>query len=313
MRVVKAKRLTKKDLIGIVSPASTPDDLSTIQAAVNYFEKNGYNVIVGKNVGKYNGYLAGTDDERVEDIHQMFSNKKVKAVFALRGGYGSGRLLDKLNYKLIRSNPKIFVGYSDITAMQLAIFHKTGLITFAGPMPAVDFSNEVSPYTEEMFWAIITSNKKYGRIELPNEEKLFHLTKGAAKGRVIGGNLSTLVSIAGTDFFPLFKEKILLLEEIGELPYRIDRMLNLLRLLKVFKQVKGVILGRFKNCYETDAMKKSLTLGEVMDDYFGKLKIPVVYNFKHGHIKDNITLPIGITINMNAGRGTIDITEGAVS
>ncbi len=313
MRVIKPKRINKGDLIGIISPASTPDDLSTIQSAVTYFEKNGYNVIVGKNVGKYNGYLAGTDEERTEDIHQMFSNKKVKSVFALRGGYGSGRLLDKLNYKLIRSNPKIFVGYSDITALQHAIFHKTGLITFAGPMPAVDFSAEVSPYTEEMFWAIVTSNKKYGRIQLPNEEKLFHLTKGTAKGRVAGGNLSTLVSIAGTEFFPSFKDKILLLEEIGEMPYRIDRMLNLLRLLKVFKQVKGVIIGRFKNCYETDAMKKFLTLGEVMDDYFGKLKMPVVYNFKHGHIKDNITIPIGITISMNAGRGIIDITEGAVS
>ena len=313
MKVVKPRRLKKNDLIGLISPASLPDDVTSIEKSVNYLERLGYSVEVGKNSGKLHGYLAGTDQERLSDLHYMFGKKEVKAVFCLRGGYGTPRLLDKIDYKIIRKNPKIFVGYSDITALQSAIFQKTDLVTFAGPMPAVDFSNEISKYTEEMFWRLITSNKKYGKIKLPGDENIIGLTKGSTSGRIIGGNLATLVSIIGTEYLSLFKDKILILEDVGELPYRIDRMLNQLRLAKVFNQVRGIILGTFIDCNEHDPEKRTLTLGEVIDDYFGSLKKPVVYNFKHGHIKDMITVPLGITFKVNAGRGSVEINEGAVS
>ena len=148
----------KGDLIGIISPASSPDDLSLIESGVRYIEKLGYHTVLGKNVGKTIGYLAGTDEERVKDIHQMFSNKKVKAIFCLRGGYGAFRLLDKIDYKLIRNNPKIFVGFSEITALQMAFLQKTNLITFAGPMVVPNFSKNISPYTEEIFWRMVTSD-----------------------------------------------------------------------------------------------------------------------------------------------------------
>lgn len=313
MRIVKPKRLSKGDVIGIISPASSPDDPSRIDAGVRYFEKLGYKVEVGKNVGKTHGYLAGTDEERLSDLHDMFSNKQVKAIICVRGGYGTPRILDKIDYKLIAKNPKIFVGYSDITALHLAFLQKTGLVTFAGPMAAVDFHGEVSKYTEEMFWALLTSNKKFGRVEMPNDEKIFQLTKGMARGRIVGGNLALLASLVGTPYMPPVKDKILYMEEVGEVPYRIDRMLNQLKLSNVLKEAAGIILGSFSDCNETDPLKHTLTLGEVITDYFGGMKVPIIYNFKHGHIKDNITMPHGVMTKLNASRGFVEITESAVS
>lgn len=313
MRIIKPKKLKKGSLIGVISPASSPDDLSTIDSGVKYLEKLGYRVEVGKNVGLNYGYLAGTDQERIEDLHYMFRKKDVKAIICVRGGYGTPRLLDKIDYNIIKKNPKILVGYSDITALQMAIIKKTGLVTFAGPMLATDFHNHVSEFAEEMFWRMITSNKKYGQVDQPGNEKLFELHKGQAKGRILGGNLSVFTSMAGTQFFPDLKDKILLLEEIGELPYRIDRLLNQLRLNKAFAQIKGVILGAFIDCNEHDPLKKTLSLGEVVSEYLEGSKMPVVYNFKHGHLRDNITVPFGIMTRLNTSKNIVEYTEAAVS
>jgi len=313
MGIIKPERLKPGDVIGIISPASSPDDLSKINKGISYLERLGYRVEVGKNVGKQEGYLAGSDSQRLSDLHEMFKNKKVKAIFALRGGYGSSRLLDKIDYKLIRNNPKIFVGYSDINALQMAFYTKCGLVTFAGPMVAVDFQEEISSFTEELFWRIITSNKKIGKLQNPNNEKFFVLTKGRAEGRILGGNLSLFTSLMGTEFFPQVKGSILLFEDINEAPYRIDRMLNQIRLAKIFNLIRGVILGDFINCYENDPDKKSFTLNEVIFEYFKKLKIPVMYNIRHGHIKDNITIPFGLKCIMNTTKSTLEIPENAVS
>lgn len=313
MRYIKPKRLHKGDLIGIISPASTPDDLTRINSGVKYLEKLGFKVLVGSNVGKNHGYLAGSDEERLNDLHSMFKNKMVKAVMCVRGGYGSPRLLDRIDFKLIKKNPKIFVGYSDITALQMAFLQKSNLVTFAGPMLAVDFHDEVSPFTEEFFWGMVTSNKKIGRIKNPNNEKLYCLKKGSTRGQIVGGNLALLVSLMGTQYFPDIRNKILLLEDTGEAPYRLDRLINQLRIAGVFDKVKGVVLGAFTDCKESDPSKKTLTLGEVIEDYFTRIKKPVVYNFQHGHIKDNITIPYGIKFKLNASRCFIEIDEGAVS
>ncbi len=313
MRIIKPKRLKPGDVIGIISPASSPDDITKVNRGVEYLEKLGYRVEVGKNVGQESGYLAGTDAQRVADLHEMFKNKNIKAIFSIRGGYGAGRLLDKIDYRIIRNNPKIFVGYSDINALQMAFFTKTGLITFAGPMVAVDFHDEVSKFTEEVFWRTITSNKVVGRIKNPGNEKIYVLNRGRAVGRILGGNLSLLTSLNGTEYFPKLKDAVLILEEINEAPYRVDRMLNQLRLSKIFKQIKGIILGHFVDCVEPDPNKRTFTLNEVIIEYFQKLKIPVVYNLKHGHVKDNITIPYGLRCVVNASRDYIEITENAVS
>ena len=312
MRITKPKKLTKGDLIGIISPASAPDDLEKINKGVAYLENLGYQVEVGKNIDKQRGYLAGTDEERLEDLHYMFEKKEVKAVFCVRGGYGSGRLLDKINYNLIKQNPKIFVGYSDINALHMAFYQKARLITFGGPMVATDFYDDMDDTVEEAFWDILTSSRKIGKIHNPKDEKFYVLNKGRGEGRILGGNLSILISLMGTEYFPQLKDSILILEEVNEAPYRVDRMFNQLRLIKAIKQTKGVILGRFVDCYESDVEKKTLTLNEVIADYFTKLKIPVFYNVKYGHIKNTMTIPFGVKCKINTSRGFIEFTEGAV-
>ncbi len=312
MKLLKPKKLSSNDVIGIVCPASLPKDLTKIEKSVNYFEKLGYRVEVGKNGGKERGYLAGTDEERLEDLNYMFKNKDIAAIFCARGGYGSGRLLDSIDFNVIKKNPKIFVGYSDITALNLAIYRKTGLVTFAGPMAAVDFSDEISEFTEENFWQIITSSKKIGKIQNPNNEKFYSLNKKSGEGRLFAANLTVLCSLLGTDYLPVLKDSILLLEDINEPPYKIDRMFNQLKLAKIIKNLNGVLFGRFVDCYESDKTKVTLSLNEVIVDYFNDLKIPVMYNIKHGHISDNITFPIGLKTKINASRGIIQILENAV-
>lgn len=314
MELLKPKKLKQGDVIGLISPASLPKDISRIEKGVKYLESLGYRVEVGKNVGKERGYLAGTDEERLEDLHNMFANKDVNAIFCVRGGYGTGRLLDQIDYKLIKKNPKIFVGYSDITALQMAFLKKCGLVTFAGPMVAVDFHDEISDFTMENFWRVITSSKKIGKLENPDEEKLYILDKGRAEGQLIGGNLALFTSLFGTGYLPDLSESILMFEEIGEEPYRLDRMFKQLSFQKNFNKINGVILGRFKGCTDEDEKEgKSLSLNDVIGDYWANKEYPVIYNFKHGHISDNLTVPFGVNCKMNTSRSFIEITEGAVS
>jgi len=312
MSAQKPQRLRKGDAIGIISPASSPDDLGRINKGVTYFEKLGYQVEVGKNVGKYSGYLAGTDEERVEDLHAMFADKKIKGIVCVRGGYGSPRLLDKINYRLIKKNPKIFVGYSDVTALQLAFFRRANLVTFGGPMLAVDFHSEVNPYTEENFWRTVTSTKKIGKVRLPENETLLPLTGGKAEGEIIGGNLSLVLALLGTPYFPKMKNKILFIEDVDEAPYRIDRMLNQLAIAGILGKISGVLLGEFTECEEKDQEKKSLKLEEVLQNYLGDLNIPVIKNFPHGHRKANLTIPFGISTKINAEKGYVEFLESAV-
>ncbi|MBU0473323.1 MAG: LD-carboxypeptidase [Bacteroidetes bacterium] len=314
MKLVKPKKLLKGDVIGIISPASSTKDNTRIEKGVKYLEKLGYRVEVGKNVGKTHGYLAGTDEERLDDLHSMFENKNVKAIINVRGGYGSGKLLDKIDYSLIKKNPKIFVGYSDITALQMAFLKKTGLVTFAGPMLAVDFwKDEVNAFTEENFWNMITSTKKIGKLQNPDNENFYTLTKGRGEGNLIGGNLALFSSLLGTPYLPDFKNSVLMFEEIGEEPYRIDRMFYQIKFASNnFKDVEGVIIGRFVDCYIKDKESPSLTLNDVISDYFEQLKIPIIYNVKHGHIEQNLTIPWGLKVKLNASRNFIEIAESAV-
>ncbi|NCQ16991.1 MAG: LD-carboxypeptidase [Ignavibacteria bacterium CG_4_8_14_3_um_filter_37_9] len=312
MHLQKPKKLLKGDTIGIVSPASSPDDLSRINKGAAYFENLGYSVEVGKNVGKYYGYLAGSDEERIEDLHAMFANKNVKAIICVRGGYGSPRLLDKIDYRLIKKNPKIFVGYSDITALQLAFLRKANLVTFGGPMVAVDFHGEINQYTEENFWRTVTSVKKTGKVILPGNEQLQQITKGKAEGEITGGNLSLVLALLDTVFLPKMKNKILFLEDVDEAPYKIDRMLNQLSISGLLKKIAGLVLGEFTDCEEKDADKKTLPLQEVLQKHLGDLRCPVIKNFPHGHREANFTIPFGIRTKINADKGYVEFEEAAV-
>lgn len=311
MKIVKPAKLLSGDLIGVISPASAVKDPIKVEKGVAYLEKLGYRVAVGKNVGKQTGYLAGSDDERLEDLHSMFKNKEVKAVMCLRGGYGTPRIADRIDYKLIAKNPKIFVGYSDITALQLSIFKKTGLVTFAGPMVAVDFWNDVNRFSEEFFWRIVTSNKKVGKVSLPQGSILKTVTKGKMKGRVIGGNLALITAMMGSPLVPKFDDTILMLEDVDEVPYRLDRMFNQLKIADVFNKAAGVLLGHFSDCEAKDD-DPTFTVEEVVNNYFGKLKIPVVSNFQHGHIKEKLTVAFGTEIKINADKNCVEYLEPAV-
>jgi muramoyltetrapeptide carboxypeptidase len=309
MDIIKPEKLKRGDVIGIISPSSPVSDKAKLDASMSYFEKMGYRVKVGLNALKERGYLAGSDEERLEDVHNMFLDKEVKLIICLRGGYGASRLLDKIDYNIIKNNPKIFCGYSDITALQNAFFYKTGLITFAGPMAGVDFYKDISLFTEENFWNTLTSDEPL-KINYPEGERLNSYRSGIAEGRLIGGNLSLFSSLIGTKYLPEPEGKILLLEEVGEAPYRIDRMLNQLRLSGYLGKIKGVILGSFEDCIEIDPQRKSLNLYELMEDYFIKdFHAPVVYNLNHGHINNNLTIPIGVNVRINGSKCSIEFLE----
>ena len=309
MEIIKPEKLKREDVIGIISPSSPVSDKAKLEAGVSYFKKMGYRVKVGNNAMKEWGYLAGTDEERVEDIHNMFLDHEVKLIICLRGGYGASRLLDKIDYSIIKNNPKIFCGYSDITVLQNAFFNKTGLVTFAGPMVGVDFYKDIREFTERNFWNAVTSSELI-RIYDPCGEKLGSYQGGIAEGRLIGGNLSLFSTLIGTEYLPEPEGKILFLEEVGEVPYRIDRMLNQLRLSGFLGKIKGVILGSFTDCMESNPQRKSLKLEEVMEDYFIKnIHAPVLYNLKLGHINDNLTIPLGVNVRINGTNCNIDLLE----
>lgn len=298
MKTLRSKRLCAGDIIGLISPASPVFDILKIDNAVKYLESSGYKVQRGKNIYKRNGFLAGTDIERADDINRMFADDEVKAIFCLRGGYGSGRLLPLIDYNLIKANPKIFAGYSDITALHLALFKECKLITFSAPMPAVDFQPPIEEYTVSHFFDLISS--KNG---CPTSE--FHLQKGniisngKAGGPLLGGNLTLVTSLIGTPFLPNFKDAVLFLEEIEEAPYRIDRMLNQLSLSGLLAKISGVILGAFTNCKGSNPEKPTLSLEEIFHNYFTKLNIPVIKNFPHGHITEFQTLPLGCPVTID--------------
>lgn len=308
----KATALKKGDAIIFISPASKPADETRISRAAKYFEDKGYKVEIAGNVGKETGYLAGTDKERSNDMNKAFKNKKIGAIFALRGGYGTPRILHRLDYKYIKDNPKIFAGYSDITALHSAFMSQSKLISFAGPMPAVDFHSEIDPVTEASFFRVLTGGEKNLNLMADyHGDDVEFIGKSEIEGRLIGGNLALLTSLCGSPYLPDFKDKILLLEDVGEKPYRIDRMLNQLEINGALSQLKGIIMGQFTDCAE-DEGKPTLSLEEIFDRYIYRLKIPVVRNFPHGHVKTNLTMPIGAAIKINFKKALITASEKVV-
>lgn len=317
MNTIKPPRLRKGDLISIVSPASAPLDASKVHRGARYFESLGYRVTISKNVFNVNGYLAGTDQERAEDLNQAFADKNVKAIICSRGGYGTPRILNKIDYGIIKKNPKILVGYSDITALQLAIFKKTGLITFSGPMMAVEFGVEfgkkIDPFTEEKFFDMVTSIKKIGVLKSHKEYRLSFRGKKKSKGRLLGGNLSLITSILGTEYLPDFSDSVLLLEEVSEEPYSIDRMFTQLRLAGILQNISGLALGQFTNCAAEEPDKPHRTLEEILIKDVLSNGLASVSNIPYGHLPVKLTLPIGALVSVDPVKKKFSIDEPAVS
>ncbi len=309
MPILKPKALKKGDVIGIVAPASPHTSEDKLNRGVKYLEQLGYKVVVGKHINDKIGYLAGSDKNRASDINDYFRDKNIKAIFCTRGGYGSHRILDKIDYNIIKRNPKIFVGYSDITALQLAIFKKTGLVTFAGPMLVPDLSEKISAYAEEHFWKCLTSPHPIGGINLFENQTLKVLKHGKVADKILGGNLSVIAALVGTSFLPSFYNSILILEDIDERPYRIDRMLHQLKLANLLENLSGVILGDFSTCIP-DKDKPSLKLEEIFKSVFKK--IPIIIDFKFGHVQNSITIPYGINVKLDTKKKEILFLESGV-
>jgi muramoyltetrapeptide carboxypeptidase len=312
MTIIKPPRLRKKNLIGLIAPASPPSVDEKITKGVEYLERLGYRVKLGKHLRDQHGYLAGTDEARANDFNDMVNDTEVKAIFALRGGYGTPRLLQMINYRALKQHPKIIVGYSDLTALQLAVFRKTGLVTFSGPMPGVEMWKGIDPYTEEHFWRLLTSATKIGELPNPQEEPLSILQHGSATGRLLGGNFALMNSLMGTPFLPSLKKALLVLEDVDEAPHRVDRMLAQLLNANVLRNLSGLIFGRFTGCNPSDSTEPHLTIEQILKEYAAKIKCPVVANFQYGHVAKKLTLPIGLTASVDTHKQKITVLESGV-
>jgi muramoyltetrapeptide carboxypeptidase len=311
--IIKPKKISAGSKVGIIAPGTAvtnPDDIAKCIEVMKYFQ---FDYKIGTSLLNGKGYKTKSVDERIGDLHEMFKDETVSAVFCIRGGYGSGQLLDKIDYELIKSNPKILLGYSDITALHSAIHKMTGLITFHGPVMLSAFNS----YTLQNFKNIFFPESN--EIILKNPDSLSGLRSaypirtiqpGTASGRLVGGNLSIFSSLAGTKYFPDTENNILFLEDVGEVPFRIDRMLNQLRLSGTFDKCKAIIFGKCNDCDAGESQSTwDLSLGEVLDNYFGKLKIPSFYGLMIGHTPEQLTLPIGCEVSINSVDGTIKLLE----
>jgi muramoyltetrapeptide carboxypeptidase len=311
MSAIKPSILRPGDLIGVIAPAGPVTDLPRIERGVRYLEALGYRVLPGEHLTDVDGYLAGSDANRLEDLHAMFRNTHVRAIICLRGGYGTPRLLSRIDYRLIRRHPKILAGFSDITALQLALWKKCRLVTFHGPMVASDMAETMDPVAEESFWGLLTSRKKRALFE-QDAFDLHILHSGTARGPLLGGNLSLIVSILATPYSPDFSGAVLALEEIGEEPYRIDRMLNQLSLSRILPSVSGILAGQFTACVPEDTSRPSASVSDLLAEISGRIGKPFLAGVPFGHVPRKITLPLGVTVSMNGARASVKLLESAV-
>ena len=310
---VKPFLISKNATIGIISPASCPTDEQIYHQGVNYLKNIGYNVVESEHVLDTRGYLAGDDGDRASDLNKMFQDPAIDAIICSRGGYGAPRIIDKLDFQAIQNNPKIFIGYSDITSLNLAIWQKTGLVNFSGSMVAVEMGRGIDSFTEHHFWKMLTTAQPIGLLSNPPENPTTVFNPGKAEGRLLGGCLSLINVLLGTPYCPDFENAILFIEDIGEEPYRVDRYLAQLKLAGILNQVSGVVIGQFIDCDPNDPEKPNLELDEIIEDYFRPLKIPIITNFAYGHGPLKHIMPIGVQAILDTDQGGIIINESAVT
>lgn len=306
--VLKPKKLQKGDTIAITSPAGAVWDKKQIDTFSGILKNMGFNLILGKTLEEQHGYFAGTDELRAKELDAFFADKNIKGIFSMKGGWGCARLLDKLDYELIKKNPKVLIGFSDITALLIAIYAKTGLITFHGPVGNSGWND----FTSASFKNLLMEAKSAEY--LPSSEtadKPITIFKGKASGILVGGNLSVICGITGSGYLPDWKSKILFLEEAKEEPYRIDRMLTQLKLAGILDSISGFVFGKCAKC-EAEEPQKSFTLMQVLEQHIKPLGIPAFYGAMTGHIENKITLPVGLAATIDADNGIIKLNEAAV-
>lgn len=313
--VVKAPRLRLGDTVGLVAPANATFLEVELDIARETLVALGLHVKTGAHVLDRYGYLAGRDRDRAADVNALFADPEVRAILALRGGWGSARLLPHLDYALIRRHPKILMGYSDVTALLNAVHAQTGLVTFHGPVGISTWT----PFSIEHMAAVLfeadsptlANPKELGDRLVQTEDRIQTLTPGRARGRLVGGNLTVLSAIVGSPYVPDLDGAILFLEDTGEAIYRMDRMLTHLKLAGLLSRLKGFVFGRCTDCKPGEGYG-ALTLDEVLDDHVKPLGVPAFRGSMIGHIDRQFTVPVGLECEIDATAGTIRLLEPAV-
>lgn len=316
---LRPKALKPGDSVGLITPStfvSDPDRIALAERTLRYFNLK---PVFGRNVRKQEGYVGGSVAERIADLHDMFRNPEVKAVFCIRGGFGSAHLLDSIDYELIARNPKIFLGYSDITAMHLAIHRRTSLITFHGPVVLSRYTS----YTQQHFRRALFETKPLGVLGNPPdsdplrpEHTVRTIRPGRARGPLVGGNLTLISTTLGTPYEIDTRGKIVFIEDVDEQPYSIDRMLTHLKLAGKLDQAAGIVFGECTDCKPRDykpSFNSTFSLGEILDRILGKLSIPVFSGLTFGHTDDQLTLPLGVQATLDADKGTLTLEEPATA
>lgn len=311
-KLIKPRALNQGDSIGVIAPASPCYEKDKIQLGIRALEEMGFRVKLGRSCLSRYGYLAGQDVIRAYDINDMFKDDTIDGIICLRGGYGTPRILNKIDYEIIRKNPKVYVGYSDITATHIAINQLSGLVTFHGPMVTVEMADEFDDFSKKSLLDFIMGDEDNKRLRNPKGENVSCFYGGRCEGTLIGGNLTLICATIGTAYEIDTKGKVLFIEDTKEEPYKIDRMLTQLNLAGKLEDCEGIIIGDWNEC-TAEHPNKSLSLEQVLEDIIRPLKKPTIYNFRAGHCKPQITLPMGVRVFMDAYKGEITLKENATA
>jgi muramoyltetrapeptide carboxypeptidase len=302
---IKPRRLQIGDTIALINPAAFSYE-KEVQQFFRVADNLGLKVKLGEHFYDRYGYLAGKDAERAADVNAAFADDSVRAIFTGMGGWGCNRILPLLDYNTIRNNPKIIMGFSDITALLLAIHAKANMLAFHGPLAVSSWSPFTLDYVKKVLFdgeSVTMQNTQTVKIET--------IGRGKARGKLLGGNLSVIAAMMGSDYLPNWENSILFVEEVGEEVYRIDRMLTQLKLAGILDKISGFIFGQCTKC-DAEKPQESLTLAQVLSDHIRPLRIPAWYGSMVGHIRDKFTLPIGLPVEIDADSGTIKLLESAV-
>jgi muramoyltetrapeptide carboxypeptidase len=320
MTPIKAKPLAKGDAIGIVAPAG-PVNRERIERALGRLTQHGLRTKTYGDIYRARGYLAGDDATRADELIAAFTDPGTSAVWCARGGYGVARLLDRLDYGAIHRHPKVLIGFSDITALHIAIGQRTGLVTFHGPNLQEGFggADDMPAPNQAALWLAVSADKAAERESgyvlhdtLVEQSQVRTIRGGVASGRLTGGNLSVIAGLMGTPFEIETAGRVLFLEEVDERAYRVDRYLAQLRLAGKLKAAAGIVLGAFSHNRD-DPDESAAKLSGVLNEYFGPLDIPVLAGFPTGHVRQNLTLPMGAQVELNADKRWLRVCECPVT
>ena len=312
----KAKRLKAGNTIGVISPSSPSEKKSEVVRGKETLESMGYRVVLSKNLNKTKGLVAGTEEERAEDLHEMFRRDDVDAIFVTQGGYGSAQLLRYLDFDMISQNPKIFTGFSDITSLHLAINKRSEMVTFHGPGLSRFNSEDLTDYTKNGFFKAIAEDSPIGEIKLANPKKWVNrINPGVAEGTLTGGNLTLICSTLGTPYEIDTRGKLLFIEDLDTEPWIFDHMLSHLRNAGKLDCVAGIVVGECHNCVpypHNPGYYVDLSLEDILDYYLKPLNIPSIYGLPLGHTDDIATVPFGVWARLDADNKKFEILESGV-